>query len=250
MRNLNQSLLKKLDKFSNIFTQLGMVLVLFVVYILLEHKTEQTTVITLPLSLQSDYNPEIATEKLFKKEEKKKVVKKVVKKQPKTILEVKIKKVDNDELVKEIFVDEPIDDNPEIKDLDGIDEVKIGEDIVDDIPIDFVQNAPVFRGCEGLSKEENKKCFDKKMKRFVQRNFNNNIANELGLEAGKKSIGAQFIIDNNGDVVDIRIKAPHKELEKETKRIIKKLPKFKPGKQNNKNVKVRYFLPINFSVEY
>lgn len=87
------------------------------------------------------------------------------------------------------------------------------------------------------------------MKQFVQRNFNSNIANELGLQAGKKRIGAQFIIDDNGDVVDIRIKAPHKDLEKETERIIKKLPKFKPGKQNNKNVKVRYFLPINFRVE-
>lgn len=249
MKNLHQKPLKKLDKFSNIFTQLGLVLVLFVVYILLEHKTEQTTVKQFADDNISIYSTELATEKLFKKEEKKKVVKKVVKKQPKTIVEDKIKKVDNDELVKEIFVDEPIDDNTLEDDLSGIDEVNIKDDIVDDIPIDFVQNAPVFKGCEGLSKEENKKCFDKKMKRFVQRNFNSNIANELGLQAGKKRIGAQFIINDNGDVVDIRIKAPHKDLEKETERIIKKLPKFKPGKQNNKNVKVRYFLPINFKVE-
>lgn len=249
MKNLHQKPLKKLDKFSNIFTQLGLVLVLFVVYILLEHKTEQTTVKQFTDNNASTYSTEPATEKLFKREEKKKVAKKIVKKQPKTIVEDKIKKVDNDELVKEIFVDEPIDDNPLEDDLNGIDEVNIKDDIVKDVPYDFVQNAPVFKGCEGLSKEENKKCFDKKMKRFVQRNFNSNIANELGLESGKKSIRVQFIIDDKGDVIDIKIKAPHKDLEKETERIIKKLPKFKPGKQNNKNVKVRYFLPINFKVE-
>ena len=35
---------KQLDKFSNIFTQLGLVLVLFVVYVTLEHTTEEKKV--------------------------------------------------------------------------------------------------------------------------------------------------------------------------------------------------------------
>ena len=249
MKNLNRNSLKRLDKFSNIFTQLGLVVVLFIVYVLLEHKTEQIAFIPPTDNNIINYSPETPTEKLFKREEKKKVIKKVEIKQKKTVLDNKVEKVDNDKLIKEIFVDEPSQDNPEEIDISKIEEITVTEKIVSDVPYTFVKNTPIFKGCEGLSEEKNKKCFDKKMKRFVQRHFNSDIANEIGLDSGKKSIGAQFIIDDKGNVIDIKINAPHKELEKETKRIIKKLPKFTPGKQNNKNVKVRYYLPINFRVE-
>ena len=112
----------------------------------------------------------------------------------------------------------------------------------------MIQNAPVFKGCEGLLKEENKKCFDKKMNKFVQRNFNAELVNEVGLSSGKYKIQTQFIIDNKGNVVDIKILAPHARLKKETQQLIEKLPKFTPGKQSNKAVKVRYTLPISFQV--
>ena len=117
------------------------------------------------------------------------------------------------------------------------------------MPFDFIQDAPVFKGCENLSKEDNKVCFDKKMKQFVQRNFDIELANEIGLHSGKHKIQTQFVIDNKGEVVDIKIRTAYKALEKEAKRIIKKLPKFKPGKQNSKTVKVRYNLPISFRIE-
>jgi len=45
------------------------------------------------------------------------------------------------------------------------------------------------------------------------------------------------------------VKAPHKQLEKEAKRILKKLPQFTPGKQRRKSVKVKYTLPISFQIE-
>ena len=136
-------------------------------------------------------------------------------------------------------------------DIDKVREVNEPEILnpEDVVPYVFLQNAPVFKGCENLSKEENKSCFDKKMKQFVQRNFNVELANELGLHSGKHKIQTQFIINKEGNVIDVKIRAPHKRLKKETQRIIKKLPKFKPGKQNNKSVQVRYTLPIAFSVE-
>jgi periplasmic protein TonB len=113
----------------------------------------------------------------------------------------------------------------------------------------LIEDAPVYKGCEGLSKEENKKCFDKKMTRFVVRNFDANLAQELGLHSGKHKMYSQFIIDKTGAVIDIIIKAPHPKLEKELDRIIRKLPQFTPGKQRKKPVKVKYTLPISFQVE-
>ena len=41
MKNLKKDPTKQLEKFSTIFMQLGLVLVLFVVYIIFEHESEQ-----------------------------------------------------------------------------------------------------------------------------------------------------------------------------------------------------------------
>lgn len=113
----------------------------------------------------------------------------------------------------------------------------------------MIENAPVFKGCEGLSKEENKLCFEKKMNKFVQRNFDAQLANEIGLHSGKYRISKQFVIDDTGNVVDIQIRAPHFRLKKEMQELIEKLPKFTPGMQRNKAVNVKYTLPISFRVD-
>ena len=44
MKNLKKLPRKQLEKFSTIFTQLGLVIVLFVVYVTLEYQTEQKSV--------------------------------------------------------------------------------------------------------------------------------------------------------------------------------------------------------------
>ena len=72
---------------------------------------------------------------------------------------------------------------------------------------------------------------------------------ELGLDAGSYKIQTQFIIDKEGNVIDVKIRAPHKRLKNETNKLINKLPKFTPGKQRNRPVKVRYILPIAFKVD-
>jgi protein TonB len=58
-----------------------------------------------------------------------------------------------------------------------------------------------------------------------------------------------FTIDKNGEISDVRARAPHKRLEEEAKRIIYRyLPKVIPGKQKGKAVAVKYSLPIVFNV--
>jgi len=247
MKNVKKLPTKQLEKFSTIFTQLGLVLVLFIVYLTLEHKTLQKSVAIYVTEVREAVYVEPDTEIIFQKE---KIIEPKVE-IPKTvfILDEPIDKTDK-EIPETIITPEPkqktVDFN--IDKLVVIDEPK-GEEPPETVPFLMIQNAPVFKGCEGLSKEENKECFDKKMNRFVQRNFDVDIANQLGLNSGKYKIQAQFIIDNKGNVVDIKIRAPHLKLKKETQDLIEKLPKFTPGMQRNKAVKVRYNLPISFLVD-
>ena len=245
MKNLKKLPTKQLEKFSNIFTQLGLVLVLFIVYLTLEHKTPQTKSVAADYDIPDRVILELDQDIIFVKEPKNDP-------KPKTALSQvfipdEVVKGNNN-IIEHDFLDDTKDNFIEVTE-ESIVEVEIKEEIINDVPYDFIQEAPVFKGCEGLSKTENKECFDKKMKRFVQRNFDADLASDLGLNSGKYKIHTQFIIDDKGNVMDIKIRAPHTKLKKETQQLIEKLPKFTPGKQNDKNVRVRYTLPISFQVD-
>ena len=246
MKNVKKLPTKQLEKFSTIFTQLGLVLVLFIVYLAIEHETEEKKL--------SEVNYE-TTKKVFVDPDQDIVFVKEKQPKPKVNTNRNVFKPDEpiekgDNLIKETIIDNPIDEPIEV-DVNKIIELdEPPKDLEpDNVPFISIEEAPVFKGCEGLSKSENKKCFDKQMNKFIQRNFNTSLANELGLRSGKHKIFTQFIIDKNGEVVDIKIRAPHPKLKSETLGTIQKLPKFKPGRQNNKFVKVKYTLPITFQVD-
>lgn len=247
MKNLKKSPRKQLEKFSTIFTQLGLVIVLFAVYVTLEYQTEQKSVASKP---EKDFQYVVLQpeQEIMYQIEKKIVQKTAPIKHQKLILDQEIKKVDNKTIETIIETTKEISTklNP-----DDIIEVKIpdSDPIIETVPFIDIEFAPIFKGCEGLSKVENKKCFDKKMNQFVQRNFDSQLATDIGLRSGKYKIYTQFVIDNKGNVVDIQIRAPHAKLTIETQELIEKLPKFTPGKQREKPVKVRYTLPISFQVD-
>lgn len=242
---------KQLEKFSTIFMQLGLVLSLSIVYFILEYKTEEK--IPLPIVfgdvIPEDYSID-EIPKIFVREVKKVVAKPAPKKQVKLDL-TKIKKVDNDEVIKNV-IDLPIaDDAPtiDVTNLPESDEDEIINKNDDPVFMRNLQNAPIFRGCEGLTEKEGRKCLERKIRQHVQRYFNSEIAQDLGMRSGKYRISTQFVINKEGNIVDLKIRAPHIKLKKEVKKLVKKIPKFTPGKQNNMPVKVRYTLPITFMVE-
>ena len=245
MKNLKKLPTKQLEKFSNIFTQLGLVLVLFIVYLTLEHETKQNqyAIVDHEISERVYIEPDQIIR--FTKEKKAEPKKDM----QKTVFLIPDEVVKGDNEITETIVDVPKENITQI-DPEDIIEIDIPTDEgPETVPFIMIQNAPIFKGCEGLSKEDNKKCFDKKMNTFVQRNFDSELANEVGLNSGKYKIQSQFIIDNNGNVVDIKIRAPHSRLKKEMHQLIEKLPKFTPGLQRDKPVKVRYTLPISFQVD-
>ena len=87
-----------------------------------------------------------------------------------------------------------------------------------------------------------------KIAKFVRKKFNTKLAEGIGL-SGRQRISVIFKIDKLGDVVGVRARAPHPQLEDEAIRVINLLPKMKPGMQLGKAVVVPYSLPINFEVK-
>ncbi len=60
----------------------------------------------------------------------------------------------------------------------------------------------------------------------------------------------KFVVDTTGKIKDATvIKGVHPLLDKEALRVVKAMPYWNPGMQRGKKVKVKYNLPINFSLD-
>ncbi|MFK5983605.1 MAG: M56 family metallopeptidase [Flavobacteriaceae bacterium] len=115
------------------------------------------------------------------------------------------------------------------------------------LPFGTIEKVPTYPGCTGTN-EELKKCMTKMITTFVMNEFNIETTSNLGL-TGKQRISVQFKIDRFGNIVNVRARAPHPSLEAEALRVVSKLPKMEPGKQDGKTVGVLYSLPIIFKIE-
>lgn len=72
------------------------------------------------------------------------------------------------------------------------------------------------------------------------------IAQENGIQ-GK--VYVKFVIEKDGSITDVKIvRGVDASLDKEAVRVIKSMPKWKPGKQRNKPVRVSFTMPINFQL--
>jgi len=229
-----------LDNYSKIFMQLGLVLALFVTYVIVEYEIVNREFKELS---EVSFISIVENETIITKRPQPKIPK-VKKPQPFISID---KKKDLEDLIETVI--KPIDLEPKVSDfLDTFTEVKIDEEIIEDVPMDFVENAPIFPGCKGNNKEL-KDCFNKKIQQHFQKKFDSDLPNELGFSSGKKRVIMLFKIDESGNIIDIRTKAPHPKLDKEAQRIIKLLPKMKPGQQQGKAVRVKYTLPMRIDVE-
>ncbi|WP_347923993.1 energy transducer TonB [Pontimicrobium sp. SW4] len=115
------------------------------------------------------------------------------------------------------------------------------------VGFDVVEQPPMFEGCETLSREEQRKCTSEAITKHILKNFSTDLAGDLGL-TGRQKIATVFKIDKEGNIIDVKVRAPHPRLEEEAKRVIKSLPKMIPGKQKGETVVVPYSLPIIFQV--
>jgi protein TonB len=160
-----------------------------------------------------------------------------------------IEVVEDEEDVEETIIESTeTDTEEEIVEIEEIEE-EIEEEIAD-VPFAVIENVPIYPGCESAGNNNaKKKCMSEKIQKFVQKKFNSELANDLGLDAGRQRISVQFKIDRSGNVVGVRARAPHPKLEQEAIKVVKQLPKMTPGKQRGKPVGVLYALPIVFEVQ-
>ncbi len=113
------------------------------------------------------------------------------------------------------------------------------------IPEDsFTTRSAIYPGCEnetdilGL-----KKCMADNISKFIDFEFNTGVIAKDVLKS-RVRINIIFKVDDEGNVTDVRARAPHPALETEAIRVLNLLPKLKPGMYLGKPVTIPYSLPV------
>ena len=140
------------------------------------------------------------------------------------------------EVIEIVEDDVEIEDEIEIEDTESDEDVEIEIEEEDDEEFFMVvENMPEFPGGDlGLMK-------------YIQKNVKYPaIAKEYNI-TGK--VYVSFIVDKKGSVTNVKIvRGVDKNLDAEAMRVVKSLPKYKPGKQRGKSVRVMFTIPINFTL--
>ncbi|MBK6951230.1 MAG: energy transducer TonB [Crocinitomicaceae bacterium] len=137
-----------------------------------------------------------------------------------------IEVVDDEEIVEEINLNlDPEELPPPVEE----------EKIIDEPIQDFVEVDPAFPGGEAA------------MIKFIQQNV---VYPELSREMGEQgTVYVQFVVNSDGSIQDVVVlKGVSEQLNKEAVRVVKKMPNWSPGEQAGKKVRVRYQIPIKFTI--
>ena len=238
--NVKKSPKANLENYSKLFLQLGLVLALLIIYLGIEYKTFDRDISDLG---DANYQEEVEEDIPITER-----VEQIKPPPPPPPAPEKIEVVEDEKEVEETVLESTETDENEAVEVEEIEEVVEEEEVLEDVPFAIIEDAPVFPGCKG-SKADKKKCLQEKIRKHVMKKYNVDLANELGLEPGKKKVYVLFKISKTGAITDVRARGPHKRLENEASRVVKLLPKMIPGKQRGRAVGVKYTLPITLLVE-
>ena len=109
-----------------------------------------------------------------------------------------------------------------------------------------IKKSPLFPGCE----DGDKKCFSSMVQKHFIKNFDAKMVNDLGLSSGNKRIYIAFKIDKEGNVIDVKARAPHPQIKEEVIKVMHSLPKMIPGEiKDGEKVAVKYNIPFTIVVK-
>lgn len=111
------------------------------------------------------------------------------------------------------------------------------EEIEEDTPIIKAEKMPTFQGGDLMKFRE----WVQKRLRYPQ------IAQENGI-SGRVTLS--FVVERDGTVTNIQVlQSPDRSLAEEATRVVGNSPKWEPGMQSNKPVRVKYTLPVVFQIQ-
>ena len=160
--------------------------------------------------------------------------KKTVPPPPASVTKAEIIEIFQDDAEIEEDVLASVDDQVEFIDVSALDEVVVEEEPeIDDTPFMVVEDMPEFPGGTAALLE-----YLKKNIKYPAICRENNIQGRVLVS---------FIVNKDGSIVDAEVvKNVNPSLDKEALRVISGMPKWKPGSQRGKPVRVKYTVPVNF----
>ena len=212
---LKKNLEVNLERKKGLFLQIGLIITLLIVLVAFEYKSYEKSVYNLGQLNLDDLEEEIIP-----------ITKQELKPPPPPPPPPEVIEIVEDDVV--------IEDEIEIEDTESDEDLEIVEEDDEEFFM-VVENMPDFPGGDvGLMK-------------YIQKNVKYPaIAKEYNIQ-GKVFI--QFIVDKSGSVTNVKVvRGVDKNLDAEAVRVIKSLPKYKPGKQRGKPVRVMFTVPINFTL--
>lgn len=146
-----------------------------------------------------------------------------------------IKIVEDDAQIEETII-ASVEDTGPVVDIKNIENVVVEEPEKEEEIFQVVEIMPEFPG--GLQE----------LMKWLQKNIKYpSISQENGVQG---RVIVQFVVNRDGSIVDpavIRSVDPY--LDKEALRVVKAMPKWKPGEQRGKPVRVKYTLPVMFKLQ-
>ena len=136
----------------------------------------------------------------------------------------------------DVNIDTESNDNIAVQNIQFVD-AKPEEEIADEQVFIMVEDMPQFQGGSADTFRE-----------WIAKNLKYpEIASENGI-SGRVYI--QFAVNSKGEVVDVNVvRGVDPALDKEAMRVVKSSPKWTPGKQRGKPVKVQFTFPVNFVLQ-
>lgn len=146
-----------------------------------------------------------------------------------------LKIVENDVQVEETQIMSSEDDNTAVE-IKEVAAPVVVEEVVEEEIFQVVEEMPEFPGGMG------------ELMKFLGNNIKYPaVAQENGIQ-GRVII--QFVVEKDGSVANpVVAKGVDPALDKEALRVVKSMPKWKPGKQRGKAVRVKYTVPVTFRLQ-
>ncbi|HBL75125.1 MAG: energy transducer TonB [Bacteroidetes bacterium GWF2_42_66] len=218
-----------LENKRNIFIQLGLVIALGITLFAFEWNTKVEQASSLGSIAEQEVEDEIIP--ITRQEE----VKPPPPPPPPKTIEVLTIVDDDTEINEELEIDDSEADNETVVDVAPVVMQKAEEE--EEAQVFFiVEEMPEFPGGELA------------LRKFIAQSIKYPvIAQENGIQ-GK--VYVNFVVDRDGSVTAAKVaRGVDPSLDKEALRVVNSLPKWKPGKQRGKAVKVSYTVPINFVLQ-